>query len=111
MKNKLIKNLLSKKGKSIPKNKSLWKIIIPLVFILTIIISYFTLLEKPQTAAADWFDDSWLYRQTVAITNSGTNQTDFQVMITLDSATLITANKVQSDCDDIRITDINGKLI
>ena len=32
-------------------------------------------------------------------------------MIALDSATLITANKVQSDCDDIRITDINGKLI
>ncbi|MCK4891675.1 MAG: DUF2341 domain-containing protein, partial [Candidatus Pacebacteria bacterium] len=40
-----------------------------------------------------------------------TAQTDFQVMITLDTTTLVTANKVQSDCDDIRITDINGKLI
>ncbi len=97
--------------KNILKNKPKWKIIIPLVLIFTIIISYFILLEKPQTAEADWWDDSWLYRQTVAITNSGTNQTDFQTMITLDSATLITASKVQSDCDDIRLTDINGKLI
>ena len=84
---------------------------VALVFVTILIAGYFILLEKPQTAEADWWDDSWLYRQTVAITNSGTNQTDFQTMITLDSATLITANKVQSDCDDIRITDISGKLI
>ena len=90
---------------------SLKKVIIILFIITLLIAGYFILLEKPQTAAADWWDDSWLYRQTIAITNLGTNQTDFQTMITLDSATLITANKVQSDCDDIRITDINGKLI
>ena len=90
---------------------SLKKVITILFIIILLIAGYFILLEKPQTAEADWWDDSWLYRQTVNITNSGTNQTDFQVMITLDSATLITANKIQSDCDDIRITDINGKLI
>ena len=93
------------------KKPSIKKIAIIILAIILLIASYFFFLQKPETAAADWWDDSWLYRQTVGITNSGTAQTDFQVMITLDSATLITATKMQSDCDDIRITDINGKLI
>ncbi|MCK4891144.1 MAG: hypothetical protein KAS78_00600, partial [Candidatus Pacebacteria bacterium] len=93
------------------KKLSLKKLIIVILAILLLLAGYFVVFQKPQTAAADWWDDSWLYRQTVGITNSGTAQTDFQVMITLDTTTLVTANKVQSDCDDIRITDINGKLI
>jgi hypothetical protein len=91
--------------------KKLKKLTIIILAITLLIAGYFAFLQKPEIAAADWWDDSWLYRQTVEITNSGTDQTDFQVMITLDSATLITANKMQSDCDDIRITDISGKLI
>jgi hypothetical protein len=90
---------------------SIKKLIAALALAAILIVGYFLFFQKPQTAAADWWDDSWLYRQTVGITNSGTDQTDFQVMITVDTATLITANKMQSDCDDIRITDINGKLI
>ena len=62
-------------------------------------------------AEAAWFDDNWIYRQRVDITNSGSAQTDFQVGITLNTSTLISAGKMQSDCDDIRITDANGKLL
>src|SRR3990167_3483110 len=62
-------------------------------------------------AQAAWFDDSWSYRQRVDVCSSDLAQTDYQVSITLDTATLITAGKVQSDCDDIRITDTNGKLL
>lgn len=64
-----------------------------------------------KSASAAWMDENWSYRQTVALTNAGSNQTDYQVSFTLDTATLITAGKTQSDCDDIRITDINGKLL
>lgn len=61
---------------------------------------------------ANWWDQSYGYRQTVSITNSsGSNLTNFQVSFTLDTATLITAGKMQSDCDDIRITDISGNLL
>jgi hypothetical protein len=87
------------------------KIAIVLFLVILLIAGYFAFLQKPETAAADWWDNSWLYRQTVGITNSGTVETDFQVMITVDTNTLITASKMQSDCDDIRVTDINGKLI
>ena len=66
---------------------------------------------KPQSTEAAWFNDNWGYRQMVAITNSGSNQTDYQIAITLDTATLITAGKMRSDCNDIRITDINGNDI
>ena len=92
-------------------NQKIKKIAIALFMAVLFAVGYFILLQKPEIAAADWWDDSWLYRQTVGITNTGTAETDFQVMITVDTNTLVTANKVQSDCDDIRITDINGKLI
>jgi hypothetical protein len=63
-------------------------------------------------ARAGWFNDHWHYRKKVAITNSGgTELTDFQVSLELDTASLISANKMQADCDDIRITDINGKIL
>lgn len=68
-------------------------------------------LKLPEKAQAAWYDDNFAYRQTVAITNSGSNQTDFQISATLDTATLITAGKMQSDCDDIRIVDNTGKLL
>src|SRR4051812_8255858 len=52
---------------------------------------------------AAWFDDNWLYRTPVSITNgSGGVLTDYQASFTLDTATLITANKLQSSCQDIR---------
>ena len=60
---------------------------------------------------AAWFDDTFSYRQTVAITNAGSAQTDFQVSITLNTSALITAGKMQSDCDDIRVTDVSGKVL
>ncbi|MBI2617827.1 DUF2341 domain-containing protein [Candidatus Gottesmanbacteria bacterium] len=68
-------------------------------------------LLLPRKTEAVWFNDNWGYRQIVAITNSGSNQTDYQVGITLDTATLITAGKMQSDCDDVRVTDVNGKVL
>lgn len=66
----------------------------------------------PQFGKAEWFNDAWEYRQLVPVTNSsGSAKSDFQVKITLDTAALVTAGKVQSDCDDLRITDSNGKLL
>ncbi|MFC1711701.1 DUF2341 domain-containing protein, partial [Patescibacteria group bacterium] len=72
----------------------------PLVYLIT---------KQPNIVKAAWFDDGYLYRKVVEITNAGSDLTDFQTSFTLDTATLITATKMQSDCDDIRITDVNGK--
>jgi len=56
---------------------------------------------------------AWLsgfnYRRAITISNSGsTALTDYQVLITLDTASLIAAGKMRSDCGDIRITYYNS---
>lgn len=56
-------------------------------------------------------DDNFGYRQRVDITNAGTAQTDFQVAITLNTSALVTAGKMKSLCQDVRITNINGKIL
>ena len=83
----------------IKNNKIIVSTIVGIV-VVALIGGYF-LFMQPKSAEAEWFNDQWFYRKKVEITNAGTAQTDFQVMITLDTATLITANKIQSDCDDI----------
>ncbi len=72
------------------------------------------ILFNPFTRKIDaaWFNDNWAYRQRIAIANSsGSVQTDFQISFTIDTSALITAGKMQSDCDDIRVTDIGGNVL
>ncbi|MEM4736487.1 MAG: DUF2341 domain-containing protein [Nitrososphaeria archaeon] len=72
----------------------------------------YTSFSQPEQSEAAWFNDQWLYRQKVDITNSsGSNLTDFQVAIVLNTAQLITDGKLQSDCDDIRFVDQKGNML
>lgn len=50
------------------------------------------------------------YWRAITINNASNSATlsDYQVPITLDTATLISGGKLQSDCRDIRIQDYNG---
>ncbi|MEM5824432.1 MAG: DUF2341 domain-containing protein, partial [Candidatus Aenigmatarchaeota archaeon] len=49
------------------------------------------------------------YRIPITITErSGNTLTDYQVLITLDTASLISQNKMRNDCGDIRFTDSDG---
>jgi hypothetical protein len=48
----------------------------------------------------------WLYRQITGISNSDSNLTDYNV--TMDTAYLISARKMRSDCADIRFADSDG---
>lgn len=64
----------------------------------------FTLINQSE-AEAGWWNDNWVYRKRVTLTNSGSQQTDYQVYIEFDSSALISANKMKSDCSDIRIFD------
>jgi hypothetical protein len=66
---------------------------------------------NPQSASAVWYDDSYGYREKITIGNTGSADSSKKVKLDIDTATLITAGKLQSDCDDTRFTDINGKLL
>ena len=50
------------------------------------------------------------YKREIYI-NSQNSLTDYQILITLDTQTLISNNKMKSDCSDIRFTDSDGKTL
>lgn len=79
---------------------------------LTAALAAFFFLLSPRATEAAWWDETWLYRKAVQISNANSEDlTDFQVAIILDTASLITAGKMQGDCDDLRITDDDGNVI
>lgn len=53
-----------------------------------------------------WWNSTWQYRRPITITeNSGNTLSNYQVGITLDTASLISDGKMNSDCSDIRFID------
>lgn len=65
---------------------------------------------RPSETSASWFNDHWSYRQRISITNSHSSDlTEYQVLVEFDSTDLITDSKLQSDCDDLRFFDNQGR--
>ena len=83
-----------------------------LFFSVAGIIFFLKIGGKTQKVSAAWWDEMWHYRKAISISNTlGSTLTNQRVKIIIDTSSLITAGKLQSDCDDIRITDINGNLL
>ena len=57
---------------------------------------------------SSWYDLDWYWRRPVIITNSGGTLMDCQVLVTLDTAALVTAGKMKSDGSDIRFAGSDG---
>ena len=88
--------------------------IISSILIVLFIISPLSFLLFKNKVEAAWWNDSWAYRKKIEIANSsGSELTDFQVkvLINQDLSTDISDGKIQSDLDDLRFTDQNGKII
>src|SRR3989344_3238358 len=85
---------------------SITAMIVVIALLVNLIPRYFT---KPVSAA--WFDEAWSYRTAINFGNTGSADTDKKVKFDIDTATLITAGKMQSDCGDSRFTDINGRAL
>ena len=49
-----------------------------------------------------------LNERPISLSNSGSALTDYQINLTLDTQSLISDEKLQSDCDDIRFLDSGG---
>ncbi|MFW0862569.1 MAG: DUF2341 domain-containing protein [Candidatus Komeilibacteria bacterium] len=84
-----------------------------LTIALIIVIGIVYLINKPQTAEATWWNDTWSYRQSITVTNgSGGELTDFQVEIlqNVDLSSL-SPSKLQANLADLRFTDINHRVL
>jgi hypothetical protein len=66
--------------------------------------------EEFTEAPGGWYNASWIYRKPIVINNTQNSNslTDFQVLVIVDTASLITVGKMRSDCGDIRFTDSDG---
>lgn len=85
------------------KKRNKVKVIIALTLLLLLIGGF--LLKKVSQVSASWYNTSWLYRKSLSVSNSGSTLTNEDVLIAYDTASLITAGKLQSDCDDLRFVD------
>ncbi|MBI4136716.1 DUF2341 domain-containing protein, partial [Candidatus Roizmanbacteria bacterium] len=63
------------------------------------------------SVSAAWFDDNWSHRLKYTFTNTGSAVSNQKVKFDIDTATLITDGKLQSDCGDSRFTDANGIVL
>jgi len=93
-----------------PKKRRALTGIALLVLLITIPLSVY--VRNAGIFEAAWFNTNWGFRQAIPVTSTeGAIQNNVFVSFTLDTATLITAGKMKSNCSDIRITDVNGNLL
>src|SRR4030042_1352067 len=67
-----------------------------------------TLLTEPKESKAAWWDESWLYRKKIVITNTAGVQSNYAYGFSLGA---LGSEQINSDCGDIRVNDTNSNLI
>ncbi len=70
------------------------------------------LSTKDSGEVLGWMNSSWLYRKAIEVDNSyGAEISNEDVLIEIDTQSLISTGKMQDDCDDIRIVDSDDSTI
>ena len=76
--------------------------------IIFILFRYVLIVPKVN---AEWYNESWKFREAITFTNSGAATTNQKVLVQFDTATPIAASKMQTSCQDVRFTDAQGMLL
>src|SRR3989338_7906490 len=101
-----ISGVLSYLSQSLKKRKILVSMIV--FILLTIPIVYLSLRYLSPVEAVQWWPDggnAWKMRKQLTVTNNSAANlsSGTTVAITMDTSSLVSAGKLQSDCDDLRI--------
>ena len=90
--------------KHIPIRKLL--VLISLFIIIVLFpITLYLYLSRSSTGVA-WYSNDWGFRSGIEVSNDTLGVlTNEDVLVELDTAALVTANKLQVDCDDLRFVD------
>ncbi|MEA3323470.1 MAG: DUF2341 domain-containing protein [Patescibacteria group bacterium] len=78
--------------------------------------------SAPDTSESDWWDDDnntstnygWQYRRCFDVdhtTTSAADETEYQIYLDMDTASLVAAGKIQSDGDDLRFVDTDENIL
>ncbi|PKN02920.1 hypothetical protein CVU76_02755, partial [Candidatus Dojkabacteria bacterium HGW-Dojkabacteria-1] len=100
-----MKKLLKKVSK-----KSILIASILIVLIGVPVLAYLFTREQTEDTSA-WYSTNWTFRRMVTLNGSGAPLTNEDVLITLDTQTLINAGKMQSDCGDLRFVDSDDSTL
>src|SRR3989344_8401527 len=94
------------------KNKNRKPLAVLILLLIVVGVGYF-FFKDIKKASAEWFDQNWFYRQaiTITVTSSASDVSNLDTWFSMSTSTPITASKMQSDCDDLRFTNANGKLL
>ena len=79
-----------------------------LVIVLIGIVALLRIQQKPGTVLADWWNDSWSYRQAINISSHNVGETNVYITTTVNIGA---TNKAQVDDGDLRFTDQSGQLL
>ena len=74
---------------------------------------FFSLLSQYSTFDVEaWYSSSWTYRRTITVSGNGVSDlTNEDVLVVLDTATLVAGSKLQSDYDDLRFVDADDTTL
>lgn len=83
------------------------------ILLILLILSGVAMKYFSQSAAAAWYDENFAYRQgiTVTVSSNSAEIKNLETLLTVDTSTLITAGKLQNNCQDLRFTSNQGKSL
>jgi len=84
-----------------------------LILLMLLFLSIPTAIGEAPSSPDPWFNPSWKYRVPITIDNTANANalSNYQVLVTVDTASLISAGKMRSDGGDIRFTDSDGTTL
>ena len=83
-------------------------LIIIVLFLLIPIVFLLRLNQKGSTVLAEWWNDSWSYRQAINISSHSVGETNVYIIATVNIGSTA---KAQADDGDFRFTDATGSLL
>jgi len=95
------------------KKKTLRKILIFVIALLSLtgLITAIFVMSTNVQEVRGWYNSSWMYRRIINVSNPTSEQTNVDFLYSVDSASLISAGKLKSDCSDFRFLDSNDSTL
>ncbi len=76
-----------------------------LIIIILFPIALYLYMSRSTTGVA-WYSNDWGFRRRIDVSNSsGGTLTNEDVLVEMDTSSLVAGSKLQSDCDDLRFVD------
>jgi len=95
--------------KKVSKKSILIASILIVLIGLPVLAYIFSRNQTEETTA--WYNTSWTFRRIITLNGSGSPLTNEDVLVTIDTQSLISSGKMQSDCGDLRFVDSDDSTL